>query len=457
MFYQSTRSKTKNISFIQAVKMGLANDGGLLVPQRMPVVEEDISGLNFKELAFYLMKLYIGNEIEENILWELIQKSFNSFDTDEIVPVIKKDDIYIIELFHGPTLSFKDVALQFLGNLFEYILQREKKKMNILGATSGDTGSAAIEGVKGKKNINIFILYPYGKISPIQEKQMTTVEEKNVFCIAINGSFDDCQYIVKKTFSDTQFKRKYMLGAVNSINWTRIMAQIIHYFYAYFQIHNKGSVYFSVPTGNFGNIFAGFMAKKMGLPIEKLVLATNENDILSKFINTGIYKKGKVINTISPSMDIQIASNFERYLYYLFDEDGKKTEQLMNTFSKCGEIKIDKENLQKVQTDFLSAKATEKETIDEIRDFYKKTGYILDPHTAVGVKVGRQLRDKEKPLICLATAHPAKFPEPIKEAIGMPPSIPSVLKDINRKKGRFTILNASCQQVKTFIEQHALN
>jgi threonine synthase len=456
MFYQSTRGKTKNISFIQAVKMGLANDGGLLIPQYIPVIKEDLSQLNFRELTLYLMKIYIGDEIEESTLWELIQKSYSSFDTDEIVPIIKKDDIYIAELFHGPTLAFKDIALQFLGNLFEYILQREEKKMNILGATSGDTGSAAIEGVRGKKNMNIFILYPYGKVSPIQQKQMTTVEEKNVFCIAINGSFDDCQYIVKKIFSDIQFKQKYMLGAVNSINWTRILAQIIYYFYAYFQIHTKGSVYFSVPTGNFGNIFAGFIAKKMGLDIDKLILATNENDILSKFVNTGIYKKGKVTNTISPSMDIQIASNFERYLYYLFDENGEKIRQLMNTFSKYGEIKIDKQKLQTVQADFLSAKATETETTEEIRNFYKETGYILDPHTAVGVKVGRQLRDKEKPLICLATAHPAKFRKPVEKGTGMLPPIPPSLQNIEKKKEKFTVIDASFEQVKTFIEQYAL-
>jgi len=436
--------------------MGLADDGGLLVPQYIPVVEENLSSLNFKELALYLMKMYIGDEIEENTLWRLIQKSYSSFDTEKIVPVVKKDGIYIAELFHGPTLAFKDIALQFLGNLFEYILQEEGKKMNILGATSGDTGSAAIEGIKGKKNINIFILYPYGKVSPIQQKQMTTVKDKNVFCIAIKGSFDDCQYIVKKIFSDSEFKKKYMLGAVNSINWTRILAQIIYYFYAYFQISTEGSVYFSVPTGNFGNIFAGFIAKRMGLNIDKLILATNENDILSKFVNTGIYKKGKVVNTISPSMDIQIASNFERYLYYLFDEDGEKVRQLMDTFSKYGEIKIDKQRLQTVQVDFLSAKASETETIEEIRDFYRETGYILDPHTAVGVRVGRKLRDKEKPLICLATAHPAKFQKPVKESIGMFPPIPPSLQDIEKKKERFTVIDASIKKVKTFIEQHAL-
>lgn len=312
MKYKSTRGKVNSISFSETVLMGLADDGGLIIPEEIPQLsKEDIfklKDLPYKEVAKYIMSLYI-DDIEKNDLNEIIEKSYSTFDTEEVIPVKKFDsNLFIGEIFHGPTYAFKDIALQFLGNLFEYILKKKNKKMNILGATSGDTGSAAIHGFKGKKDINIFILHPYGKVSPVQELQMTTVEDKNVFNLAIEGTFDDCQYIVKEIFNDLEFKKRYSLGAINSINWSRVLAQIVYYFYIYFRsikdIKNLQEVYFTVPTGNFGNIFAGYIAKKMGLPIKKLILATNENNILTRFVQNGDYSLTKVVETYSPSMDI---------------------------------------------------------------------------------------------------------------------------------------------------------
>ncbi len=464
MKYISTRGGIEPIEFTQAVMMGLARDGGLLLPETLPVVDEDTQNkwkdLCYPDLAFEVMKLFIS-DIPEETLKHLINISYAVFDTKEVTPVIDLKDFYLLELFHGPTLAFKDIALQLLGNLFEYLLAKQDKKMNILGATSGDTGSAAIYGVKGRKNINIFILHPHGRVSPIQALQMTTVSENNVFNIAIEGTFDDCQAIVKAIFSDLNFKDKYQLGAVNSINWARVLAQVVYYVYAYFRVfeQTRQSVIFSVPTGNFGDIFAGYVAKNLlSNKIHKLILATNENDILTRFVCKGEYKLGTVIPTISPSMDIQIASNFERYLYYLYDQDSKKVKDTMLNFSKTGYITFSEDEQRKTKLDFLSASINQTETINTIKEVYDKTGYIVDPHTAVGICAVKKLKSNlaDIPVICLATAHPAKFPDAVKKAIGKDPERPKALKDLDKKEQRLKILPADISKVKDYISKNAL-
>ncbi len=450
MRYKSTRGSVNNISFTEAFLMGLATDGGLIIPESIPTVDlEKLRDLEYKELAYEIFKLFI-DDIDEKTIKELTDKSYSTFDTPEVAPVIKKDGVYILELFHGPTFAFKDIALQFLGNLFEYALDKTNSYINILGATSGDTGSAAIYGLKGKKNINIFILHPHNKVSKVQQMQMTTVEDNNVYNIAVDGTFDDCQYIVKSIFNDLDFRNRYKLGAVNSINWARILAQIVYYFYAYFKT-GVDELYFSVPTGNFGDIFAGYVAKKMGLPIKKLILATNSNDILYRFVNFGDYSIKGVVQTLSPSMDIQIASNFERYLYYLFDEDPSKTKELMDEFTKNKALSFDKDILTKVQEEFESYSVDTDNTISTIREFYNETGYTADPHTASGISAAKQ--SKHNDVICLSTAHPAKFPDAIKQATGKTPYEPEAIKKLYSKTKRMSVCDNNIDDVKNFIEK----
>jgi len=346
MKYRSTRGQINGISFSEAVMMGLADDGGLLVPESIPTLSGDelhqMANLSYPQLALNIISRYI-DDIPQADLQELITRSYASFEHPDVTPVIAKGDVYILELFHGPTLAFKDVALQFLGNLFEYLLAKSGGHLNIIGATSGDTGSAAIFGVRGKQRINIFILHPKGKVSPIQEMQMTTVTDANIFNIAIEGSFDDAQAIVKEIFGDLDYKKRYALGVVNSINCARLLAQVVYYFYACFQVQKATGtkeVEFSVPTGNFGDIFAGYIARKMGLPIKKLILATNSNNILSRFVTEGDYSTAEVHHSLSPSMDIQVASNFERYLFHLYNEDTNRLNAAMETFKLNGVLPV---------------------------------------------------------------------------------------------------------------------
>ncbi len=353
-----------------------------------------------------------------------------------------------MELFHGPTYAFKDIALQFLGNLFEYILDERHERLNVLGATSGDTGSAAIYGLKGKKNVKVFILYPKNGISPIQELQMCDIEDENVFPIAVDGTFDDCQYIIKEIFKDNAFKEKYHLGSINSINFARILAQIVYYYYAFLKIGEKIS--FSVPTGNFGDIFAGYLAKSMGLPIKKLILATNENDVLFRFVRFGDYSKQSVKKTLSPSMDIQLASNFERYIYYLYNQNCNKVKDLMEELNKNGRL-IFTDVLNQIQSDFSAYRVSDKEILETIKDFYYKYDYIIDPHTACGVKAAL---DEGEDAICLATAHPAKFGEVIENALGLKIELPKNLAKLSLKKRAFESKN-NIDEIKRFIELNA--
>lgn len=463
MQYISTRGGIAPVSFKQAVMMGLATDGGLLLPVSIPEISAETVDqwrkLSYPELATAVLGLFI-DDIPADDLRELVARSYQAFNHPEITPLVKQGDCYILELFHGPTLAFKDVALQFLGNVFEYLLKESGGKMNILGATSGDTGSAAIYGVRGKERINIFILHPHKRVSPIQELQMTSVTDANVFNLAVRGTFDDGQAIVKAIFNDLEFKGKHQLGAVNSINWARIVAQVVYYIHAALKATASvgvDKVDFSVPTGNFGDIFAGFVARRM-LPnqIRRLILATNENNLLTRFILNGDYSLGAVAQTSSPSMDIQVASNFERYLYYLNGEDAQRTRQDMDRFAAGGSLQFDELAQERVRADFSSRSVNEAETIETIREFYTLHGYVLDPHTAVGVKAGLAGREPGVPMICLATAHPAKFGAAVARAIGHEPELPSSLAGLANKETRCEVIPAEVGAVKAFVEQHAL-
>ena len=432
--------------------MGLADDGGLLLPARIPQPErlDQWSSLSYAELATEIFSQFVGDEIPRQDLQRLVAASYQCFRHPEIVPTVQVGSLHVLELFHGPTLAFKDVALQFLGNLFEYILERRGGELNLLGATSGDTGSAAIHGVRGKRHIRIFIMHPSGRVSPIQERQMTTVLDENVHNLALTGSFDDGQRILKEIFSDLAFKRKYRLGAVNSVNWARVLAQIVYYFYAAFRTREQtgaATVQFCVPTGNFGDIFAGYLAWRMGAPISRLILATNENNILSRFFKKGIYEKGEVRQTLSPSMDIQVASNFERYLYYRLGEDGAAVRELLRQFEAAGRIELPGCDRQ-----FAAGAADRQATLNTIRDYQSKYDYLLDPHTAVGVAVAERFQVSDSPTICLATAHPAKFPAAIEQALGRDIARHPMIADILRKESRCRQLTADRRAVQGYLE-----
>ncbi len=425
MKYISTRGQMEPVSFLDAVMTGLAPDGGLLLPENLPSIGSKLEGwknLTYQELAFEVMSLFT-TDMPADDLKHLIEKSYSTFRAEEITPVVSVGDLHILELWHGPTLAFKDIALQFLGNLFEYILEKRGGELNILGATSGDTGSAAICGVRGKENINIFIMHPEGRTSPIQEKQMTSVLDDNVFNLAVDGTFDDCQHLMKSIFGDVAFKHEHSLGSVNSVNWARVLAQTVYYFYSFFRVQEctgAKEVQFSVPTGNFGDILAGYLVAQMGLPIKKLILATNENNILSRFFNSGEYSMGDVVSTLSPSMDIQVASNFERYLYYRIGKDSAKLSELMDGFAETGALSVEgSDDL------FAAGEGNTAETLATIRKYHAEFDYTLDPHTAVGVAVAEKFEGRASspseplvPTICLATAHPAKFTEAIEQATG---------------------------------------
>lgn len=445
--YRSTRSSSnESISFEEAVITGLAKDGGLFIPSVIPQLPSDFleswSKLSFQELAFNIIRLYVKeSEIADGDLKELVTRSYSTFRSEEITPIHKlKDDLYLLELFHGPTYAFKDVALQFVGNLFEFFLTRRNAKklageerdfITVVGATSGDTGSAAIYGLRNKKDVSVFIMFPTGRVSPIQELQMTTVTDKNVHNLSVKGTFDDCQDIVKKVFADVEFNAKYHVGAVNSINWARILAQISYYFHSYFQlkaVNPDAKVKFVVPSGNFGDILAGFYAKEMGLPIEELVIATNENDILNRFLHTGVYDKTPANPTYSPAMDISIASNFERLLWYMVrategqgddQKSGEYLNSLMTDLASKGSFTVSKELITKTRAIFDSYKVTNEETVDTIKNIYESNGYIADPHTAVGIKASLNKSGQESgyTYISLSTAHPAKFSEVVNLAL----------------------------------------
>ncbi len=460
MNFVSTRGNVSKIGFIDTVLMGLANDGGLLVPEKIPQIPaeklEAMSQLTYQELAYEIFSYYVDGEIPDNELKALIEKSYSTFRHAEVTPVKKlKDNMYVLELFHGPTFAFKDIALQFLGNLYSYVSKKTGETIHILGATSGDTGASAIEGVRGKEGIRICILHPHGKVSKVQELQMTTVDDKSVLNLAIEGTFDDGQRIIKELFADVELKNKYHLRAINSINFIRILAQTVYYFYAYFQVKKEkeiNRINFSVPTGNFGDIFAGYLAKKMGLPVGKLIVATNENNILEGFIHDGVYRPGEFRSTFSPSMDIQVASNFERYLYYLLGQDSNAVSSLMEKFTSEGKIVVNEGLLQKVKEDFAAHGVEGEECLQTISKYYSETGYLLDPHTACGVAAYEICNNPNEVCVTLATAHPAKFNESI-ERCGIKQSYPEQISQLFNKPQYLEVVKAENDEIVRHLEK----
>ena len=452
MRYVSTRNNQKEYSFEEVFIKSLADDGGLYVPKILKKFNsEELSNLkklNYTDLSSELISFFVSEFISKDELSSLIKKSYSTFREKEVVRIKNIGDLKILELFHGPTLAFKDVAMQFIGNLYEYYLRKKQKKINIVVATSGDTGAAAIDAIKGKSKLNIFVLHPHNRISLVQRKLMTTIEEKNVFNIAVEGNFDDCQNIVKKMFTDLEFSKSINMSGVNSINWARIIAQTVYYFYTYFKINTNKQISFSVPTGNFGDVFAGYLAKKMGLPINKLIVATNENDILHRAISSGNYISKKVKETISPSMDIQLASNFERLIYYINNSNSDVTADIMKKIKK-NIYQIEKQKLKNIQKDFLSESCDEKETLDVIKEYYEKNNLVLDPHTAVGVGVANKLSFND--CVVLSTAHPCKFPDATENAINKREYLPKELKHVLNKNENFVLLKNDIGEVKNFV------
>ncbi len=452
MKYKSTRGQVAGLGFSDALLMGLASDSGLLVPESIPDVREQLNdwrSLSFVQLAQQIMPLFI-DDIEPQTLRRLIAESYVSFDHDEVVGMQPLGEITVLELFHGPTLAFKDVALQLLGKLFEHVLGERGQHLNILGATSGDTGSAAIDGVRGQQNVDIFIMYPKGRVSPLQEMQMTTVADDNVHCIELEGSFDDCQNIMKTVFADAEYKAKYQLGAVNSVNWARVLAQIVYYGYA--SLRGSKPAVFCVPTGNFGNVFAAYLAQRMGFPIRHLLVATNDNDILARFFATGVYARGEVHQTVSPAMDIQVASNFERFLFYYFDQDSDRLTRFMHEFAAHGEASIGS----RPETNLLSSAAVNRDkTLNAMKDVDAQYDYVLDPHTAVGYhaaidSMSQIERADGTPIIVVGTAHPAKFPEAVAEATGVQPTHPT-LEALKGLQKRSHALPCDIEAVKSYL------
>lgn len=460
MKYISTRGGVAPQSFEQVVLAGLAADGGLFVPESLPSFSvEDIAGwrgLSYTELAFRVMAPFVDGAVPDDELRRIIEASYAPFRHRAIAPLVQTGhNDWVLELFHGPTLAFKDFALQFLGHLLDHLLEKRGQKAVIMGATSGDTGSAAIEGCRRCDNIDIFILHPYNRVSDVQRRQMTTVPGDNIHNIALRGNFDDCQNLVKASFGSQGFLPPgRSLVAVNSINWARIMAQIVYYFWAALSVGGPSrKVSFAVPTGNFGDIFAGYLAHKMGLPVDQLVIGTNANDILHRCLSANDHSRHELIHSLSPSMDIMVSSNFERLLFDLYDRDGAAIATLMDSFRTTGKLNLSDEALGRARGLFASHRLGDEETVEVIRAEYESSDYLLDPHTAIGVAAGRHCRrDPAIPMIALATAHPAKFPEAVRKA-GYPqdPPLPHHMADLFERPERFEVLDNDLRVVQDFM------
>jgi threonine synthase len=460
--YISTRGQAPALDFEDVVLTGLAPDGGLYVPETLPEFsQEEIAswaGLSYEELAFKIMAPFVSGAVSDAELKQIISEAYSSFRHDAIAPLVQTaHNEWILELFQGPTLAFKDFALQFLGHLLDHLLKKRQQKVVVMGATSGDTGSAAIEGCRRCDNIDIYILHPYKRVSDVQRRQMTTVLEDNVHNIALEGNFDDCQNMVKASFGDQSFlPEDRQLVAVNSINWARIMAQIVYYFYAGLALGAPARpISFSVPTGNFGDIFAGYLAKRMGLPIDQLVIATNSNDILHRCLSGNDHSKQPLQHTLSPSMDIMVSSNFERMLFDLYDRDGDKIRGLMEDF-KSGAMHLDESALSKARELFSSYKVDDDVMLEVIRDVFERTEYLLDPHTAIGLKAARETRRRQDiPMVCLATAHPAKFPEAVRKAgQDTDPALPHHMADLFQREERYEVLANDIGTVQSYIAKN---
>ena len=455
MEYISTRNTQKIFSFKDVFLKGLAPDGGLFIPKIIPSYSfqelEKLKDLSYQELAAKIIFKFSSNEFNEQEIKNLVNESYKNFRIDDVVAIRRIGKLNLLELFHGPTLAFKDIAMQVIGNMYEKILKKNNLKINIVVATSGDTGAAAISAIKNRENMKIFVLHPDNKISEVQRKFMTTVDSKNVFNIALASNFDECQKFVKSMFADKNFSNSINMSGVNSINWARIIIQIIYYFFSYFKIAKKEEkINFAVPTGNFGDVYAGYVAKKMGLPINKLIIATNSNDILKRAINTGIYKPLRVEHTISPSMDIQVASNFERLIFDVCSCSSNKTLKLMNKLNEKGEFTLEKNELTKIKENFYSESLSEKETKSIIKEMYKSQKMLIDPHTAVAVGVVNKI-SLEGNTITLATAHPSKFSETVMQETGVKPELPKNVKNIFDKKEIYKKLPQDLKKIQNYI------
>ncbi|WP_299351428.1 threonine synthase [uncultured Shimia sp.] len=457
MKYISTRGNAPELTFEDAMLTGLARDGGLYVPETVPTLSKDeiaaMAGLSYEETAFRVMRPFVGDAFSDDEFKGIIARAYAGFRHDARAPLVQLgSNHFLMELFHGPTLAFKDFAMQLIGQLFQFSLARRNERVTIVGATSGDTGSAAIEAFRGLDNVDVFILFPHGRVSDIQRKQMTTPEDANVHALAMDGDFDDCQAKLKDMFNDFEFRDGVRLAGVNSINWARVLAQVVYYFSTAVSLGAPDrSVSFTVPTGNFGDIFAGYIAKKMGLPIDRLVIATNQNDILHRTMETSAYTKEGVTPSISPSMDIQVSSNFERALFDAYGRDGNAVSQLMDEL-QGGAFAISQGAMQALRESFDSGRASEEETMNTIRDAFTRTGEVLCPHSAVGVKVADDHLGAS-PMITLATAHPAKFPDAVEQAMGARPGLPPHMADMMDKPERVTRVPNDLEHLKTLIKE----
>ncbi len=460
MKYISTRGAAPELAFEDAMLTGLARDGGLYVPSEIPTMRPGdiaaLAGLSYEETAFRVMRPYIGDCFGEQEFAEIIERAYAGFGHAARAPLKQLDSGHVLlELFHGPTLAFKDFAMQLIGQMFETALSRRGARVTIVGATSGDTGSAAIDAFRGLDSVDVFILYPHGRVSEVQRRQMTTPADPNVHALAVDGDFDACQARVKDMFNDFAFRDQVALAGVNSINWARVLAQVVYYFSSAVSLgapHREVS--FTVPTGNFGDIFAGYIAKRMGLPIDKLVVATNQNDILHRCLAGQGYHKGATVPSISPSMDIQVSSNFERALFDAYGRDGGAVAQLMQELQQDGGFEVSQGALQALQDIYASGRVSEDETRATIARTLKATGELLCPHSAVGVKIAEDMRDPTIPMITLATAHPAKFPAAVEEASGVHPPLPPRMADLYERPERLTRIGNDLAAIEDHIRKN---
>ena len=447
------------LEFGEAMRTGLARDGGLYVPENVPQMNaNEIAGLRgqpYEEVALRVIRPYVGDSFSDQELRSAVDSAYSDFGHDARAPLVQLGpNHFLLELFHGPTLAFKDFAMQLIGQLMQISLERSGDRITIVGATSGDTGSAAIEAFRGLEAVDVYILYPHGRVSEVQRRQMTTPSEANVHALALDGDFDDCQAMLKAMFNDFAFRDRVNLTAVNSINWARVLAQVVYYFTSAVSLGAPDrAMDFTVPTGNFGDIFAGYIAKRMGLPIGRLVIATNQNDILHRTMVTGSHTKDGVTPSISPSMDIQVSSNFERALFDAYDRDSDAITQLMQELQSNGGFPVSQGALQALREAYASGRVSEVETSETIREFVRRTGEVLCPHTAVGVRIAEAHVSAERPMVTLATAHPAKFPDAVEAATGVHPPLPNRMADLYDRSERVTRVSNNLDDVKALIEE----
>ncbi|MCL5778794.1 threonine synthase [Limibaculum sp. FT325] len=460
MRYISTRGQAPELDFEAAMLTGLARDGGLYVPETVPAMRPAeiaaLAGLSYEDAAFRVMRPFIGDCFSDDAFRAIIARAYAAFPHPARCPLVQiGPNDWVLELHHGPTLAFKDVAMQLIGQMFETVLARRGERVTIVGATSGDTGSAAIEAFRGLDAVDVVILYPHGRVSEVQRRQMTTPAEPNVHALAVEGTFDDCQALVKGMFNDFAFRDEVGLAAVNSINWARVLAQVVYYITAAVSLGAPHrAVSFSVPTGNFGDIFAGHIARRMGLPIETLVIATNENDILHRTLETGVYESRGVVATIAPSMDIQVSSNFERLLFELYGADGQAVATAMDELKSTGRFALPQGAREALRAGFASARVDRDEAMTTIARLHRETGIVLDPHTAIGVAAAGHARgDAAVPMVTLGTAHAAKFPDAVEQACGLRPALPARMADLYDRPERVTVVANDLAAVEALVRE----